>query len=186
MRHIPNILSAIRILMIPYFAYEMLSGNTTTAAAVLALSGFTDLLDGFLARRFNWISDIGKVLDPVADKLTQVTVCIVLLYVLRSFWVFFGIMLLKELVMIFLGGYLIKKGAKIDGARWFGKAATVCFYFFMTVIVLFPAMPEAIVVAMLGITTAFVVFAFARYIPLFFTLKSSTKNAEEYSSLRKD
>lgn len=179
MRHIPNILSALRILMIPFFVIEMLSGNTTFAAVILAVSGLTDLLDGYLARHFNWITDVGKVLDPVADKLTQVTVCVVLLYVLRSFWIFFIIMLLKELVMITLGGYLLKKGAKIDGARWFGKAATVCFYVFMTLIVLFPAMPTGIVVAMLVITTAFVVFAFARYIPLFFTLKSTTKGAED-------
>lgn len=173
MRHLPNLLSVMRILLIPFFVNAMLRGNTTTAAAILAASGLTDLLDGYLARKFNWISDLGKVLDPVADKLTQVTVCLILAYVLRQYIFFFGVMLLKEVAMIGLGGYLLKKGAHIDGAKWFGKAATVCFYITMTLIVLIPAMPEMIVFVMLGVTTAFVVFAFARYIPMFFTLKST-------------
>ncbi len=171
MRHVPNILSAIRILLIPVFVSLMLQGNTTHAALVLAGSGITDLLDGYLARRFHWISDLGKVLDPVADKLTQVTVCVVLAYALQKYLFFFAIMLLKEALMIALGGYLLKKGAKIDGARWFGKAATVCFYVTMTIIVLFPTLPAIITTILLVITTALVVFAFGMYIPLFFTLK---------------
>ncbi|MEG0306191.1 MAG: CDP-alcohol phosphatidyltransferase family protein, partial [Oscillospiraceae bacterium] len=78
-----------RILLIPVFVWQLLIGNTTAAAVILAGSGITDLLDGYLARHYNWISDLGKVLDPVADKLTQVTVCVVLAYLLSDYMIFF-------------------------------------------------------------------------------------------------
>ncbi|MDR2932121.1 MAG: CDP-alcohol phosphatidyltransferase family protein, partial [Oscillospiraceae bacterium] len=89
MRHIPNILSFFRIVLIPFFVWQMLAGHTFNAAIILGISGLTDLLDGFLARRFGWISQLGKVLDPAADKLTQVTVCVVLAIVYRKYWYFF-------------------------------------------------------------------------------------------------
>ncbi|MEG0485473.1 MAG: CDP-alcohol phosphatidyltransferase family protein [Oscillospiraceae bacterium] len=174
MRHVPNILSCLRILLIPVFVWQLLIGNTTAAAVILAGSGITDLLDGYLARHYNWISDLGKVLDPVADKLTQVTVCVVLAYLLSDYMIFFIIMFLKEVLMMALGGYLLKKGAHIDGARWFGKAATVCFYVSMTILVLFPMLPKIIAIVLLCGTTALVLFAFSMYIPMFFKLKRGT------------
>ena len=167
MRHIPNILSFIRILLIPFFVWQMLDGNNLTAALILALSGVTDLLDGFLARRYNWISQLGKVLDPIADKLTQLTVCIVFIIILRRYWVFFAILLAKDFVMLVLGGYLIKKGVKMDGAKWFGKVATLVFYSVMTLILLIPTMPAWLITSLLCLATVCVIYAGLMYIPDF-------------------
>ena len=80
MKHIPNILSSLRIVMIPFFVWQMLTGNMLSAGLILLASGITDTLDGQLARHFGWISDLGKILDPFADKLTQtaVSVCFII------------------------------------------------------------------------------------------------------------
>lgn len=71
MKHIPNILSTFRIVMIPFYLIAIFNEDKLGAGLILIVSGITDLLDGFLARQFNWMSEIGKLLDPLADKLTQ-------------------------------------------------------------------------------------------------------------------
>lgn len=167
MKHTPNILSAFRIVLIPFFAWQMMSGNTLNAAVILGVSGLTDMLDGLLARRFGWISQLGKVLDPVADKLTQVTVCIVLAVRLRKYWPFFLILLVKEVVLLTLGGYLMKKGVRLDGARWFGKVATVLFYVTMVSIMLFPSMPVTLINILLTLTVFCALAAAVLYLPEF-------------------
>ena len=167
MNHIPNALSFFRIALIPFFVGAMLKGNTSYAAILLAISGITDLLDGFLARKFEWVTQMGKVLDPVADKLTQVTVCVVLAIQLSQYWSFFAVLMLKDLVMMILGGYLLKKGMKMDGARWFGKVVTALFYVCMFFIVICPDLPEQMVMAMLSVVTGCALAAALMYVPEF-------------------
>lgn len=165
MKHIPNILSVSRILMLPFFVALMLGNRPLAAAVVLVVSGLTDLLDGMLARRFGWISELGKVLDPAADKLTQITVCVVLVVKLRRYWPVFAILLLKEAVMLALGGYLFSRGVHIEGAKWFGKVATFTFYGVMAAILFFPAMPEGARLALLILVALLSVIAGLLYIP---------------------
>ena len=167
MKHIPNILSSLRIAMIPLFVWQMAVGNVLSAAVILALSGLTDLLDGFLARHFGWVSQLGKVLDPVADKLTQVTVCITLLVKMRTLWPFFLVLLIKDAVMLVLGGYLVGKGVKLDGAQWFGKLATVLFYVTMTALLIAPGMPALLAFLLLMATVIAALTAALMYIPQF-------------------
>ena len=143
--HIPNLLSNFRIVLIPFFIYEMLKGNTMNGAIVLIASGITDMLDGYLARRFNWISDIGKALDPMADKLTTIAVCFCLMVRYSRLWFFFAIMLIKDTVMLVLGIRLHTSGVKIMGARWYGKVATIVFYVVMVLLILFPGLPQNVV-----------------------------------------
>lgn len=175
MKHIPNILSFFRIVLIPFFVWQMLKDNTWNAAVILGISGLTDLLDGFLARRYNWISQLGKVLDPVADKLTQVTVCVVLAYKLARFWPFFAVLLFKDLIMLILGGYLVKKGVRLDGARWFGKVVTVLFYVSMVAIVFIPDMPGWLITTLLSVTTGCAIIAALLYIPEFIKYRNKAK-----------
>lgn len=175
MKHIPNILSFTRILMIPFFVVLILRDNLFAAAIVLVLSGLTDLLDGLLARSFGWISDLGKVLDPAADKLTQIAVCVVLVIKLRQYWPIFVIMLAKEAVMLMLGGYLFKKGVHIEGARWFGKVATFTFYGVTAAILFFPAIPEPVKLTMLIVAAVLSVFAGLSYIPQYIRYKHGLK-----------
>lgn len=167
MRHIPNIISVIRILLIPFFVWQMWIGNTLNAAVILGISGLTDTFDGMLARKFGWVSQLGKVLDPAADKLTQVIVCIMLIVKLRQYWYFFAILLFKELVMLILGGYLMKKGVKLEGARWFGKVVTVLFYVSMVLILFWPGMPEPLLWALLTATVLAAIMAGLLYMPQF-------------------
>ncbi|HOA34462.1 MAG TPA: CDP-alcohol phosphatidyltransferase family protein, partial [Clostridiales bacterium] len=75
---VPNILTMIRIILVPIFAVLFLKGSYIPALVVLLLSGLTDFFDGKIARRFNQISELGKILDPIADKFTQITIAVLL------------------------------------------------------------------------------------------------------------
>lgn len=165
MRHIPNILSGLRIVLIPFFVWQMLVGNTLAAGLILLASGLTDTLDGNLARHFGWISDLGKVLDPVADKLTQTAVSVCLMIQFPRLWFFFAILILKDLIMLILGGYLTRGGVKLEGARWFGKVSTVVFYTVMILLVLFPAIPSQLTIGLLILAVGCAVMAGLLYLP---------------------
>jgi len=136
---IPNLLSFIRILLIPVFAVLFYKGQLLWAVVVLALSGLSDLFDGKIARRFNQVSELGKLLDPVADKLTQATIAVMLFLTffnaenrtLHLFaWVFL-LFIVKELVMLIGGALMLKLGMRPGAAEIYGKAATMVFYLVM-------------------------------------------------------
>lgn len=145
---IPNILSFIRILLIPLFAWLYLTAGTSgeyyLAAAVVVASGITDFLDGQIARRCNMITEFGKFLDPLADKLTQGTLflCIAINYPLM--WILLAIWLLKDGFMAVMGLVLLKtKQTKLDGARWYGKVCTAIIYVAVLALLFFPGVfPE--------------------------------------------
>lgn len=177
-KHIPNILSAFRIVLIPVFVWLMLTNRPLPAAGVLLLSGITDFLDGMLARKFGWITPLGKVLDPVADKLTMVTVCIIMAVKLYHYWVFFALILFKDLVMLILGGGLVRKGVKLEGARWFGKVVTFMFYAVMLIILFFPTLPEWVKLALLVLTTVCAWAAGVMYIPEYIAYRKSAKKQQ--------
>ena len=176
MKNIPNILSVTRIGLLPFFVWQMNLGNTVAAGIILLISGFTDTLDGYLARRFNWITDVGKVLDPVADKLTQATISITLLLRLRSYWPFFAILLIKDFIMMVLGGWLIKKKIRIEGSKWFGKLSTLVFYGAMILIVFFPGMQGWLVTLLITASVICALIAAALYIPEFIDYKKLVEN----------
>lgn len=125
---IPNLMGYFRILLIPVFL--VLYGRAETdqeyllAFAVLAVSYLTDFLDGKIARRFHMVTDWGKMLDPVADKLTQGALALALLSRYPSMLLFVILFLGKELYMGIMGVYLIKKGKSVHGAQWYGKLCT--------------------------------------------------------------
>lgn len=175
MRHIPNILSSFRIVLIPFFVWKLLAGDTLLAALILGVSGITDLLDGMLARKYGWVSQLGKVLDPVSDKLTQITVSVTMAWQLRQYWYLFAILLLKELAMLVLGGSLVKKGIKLEGAKMVGKIATTFFYVCMTAIVLFSQMPAGLTAGLLFAVTATSLVAAVLYIPQYLQYKNKLK-----------
>ncbi len=139
---IPNILSFFRLCLIPLIVWLYCGKEDFFwAGTVLILSGITDLVDGFLARRFGWISDLGKILDPMADKLTQAAmlICLVLRYPLILMP--FILMVVKELFMTVSGVMVIKKTGLVSGARWHGKAATVLLYGMMILHVFWSGIP---------------------------------------------
>ena len=140
---IPNLLSVIRILLIPVFAYLFYNDEKIIAVVILFLSGLTDMFDGQIARKFNQISALGKVLDPVADKLTQITIAVMLFIDFKTAenqiinvlaWVFL-VFLVKEGVMIVGGLIMLLLNIRPGAAEFWGKAATVVFYVGMVIII---------------------------------------------------
>ena len=140
---IPNLLSFIRILLIPVFAYLYYNDMKIEAVAVLAASGLSDMFDGKIARRFNQISALGKILDPVADKLTQISIAVMLFLDFKSAdnkminafgWVFL-VFLIKEAVMIIGGLVMLLMNIRPGAAEIYGKVATTVFYVGMTLII---------------------------------------------------
>ena len=142
---VPNLLSLIRIILIPIFAVLYYNGHVGWALLMLFLSGVSDFLDGKIARRFNQVSDLGKILDPVADKLTQITIAVMLFIefhncqssVMRAFsWVFLYF-LFKEAVMVIGGAVMLAVGLRPGAAEIYGKVATFVFYGVMLVVIAF-------------------------------------------------
>lgn len=139
--NIPNTLTVFRIIMIPFFCVFFVMGPQyyPYAGIVLVLSGLSDMFDGFLARKLHQETEIGKILDPVADKLTLGAVVISMWFVYHKNypWITLalGIMFVKELLMAIGGLVIVKKGRKLVKAKWWGKVATVVFYACMISIV---------------------------------------------------
>ncbi len=180
---IPNWLSYIRIALIPVFAVLFYNDHEVVALIVLVVSGSTDFFDGKLARKLNQVSDLGKLLDPVADKLTQITLAVVFYLEFRNStvelintfsWVFL-IFVIKELVMVVFGALMILVGLRPVAAEIVGKTATMVFYLVMIFIVMFGpevgvfshlwVIPEKLLLALVVISAFITVLAFISYLP---------------------
>lgn len=127
LKYIPNTLTIIRFLLIPIILYTVVSGNYLLALVLFTLSGITDVADGFIARKFNLISNFGKLMDPLADKLTQISMLTILvLNNMIPIWILI-IVVLKEIAMVCGASFLYGKDVVVY-SRWYGKLATVLFY----------------------------------------------------------
>jgi len=127
LKHVPNILTIIRFCLIPVIIVLLIQQNYILAFIVLTLSGITDILDGTIARKFNLITNFGKLMDPLADKATQVAILIVL--VVQSvipFWILL-VVIVKEFLMVSGASFLYGKEFVVS-SKWYGKLATVIFY----------------------------------------------------------
>ena len=141
---IPNLISLFRILLIPLIIW-LYCGKKQYAAtiAVVAISGVSDIIDGKIARKFNMVSDVGKVLDPVADKLTQATLVICLTARYPWMWALLAVFAAKECLMLLWGYLTLKSTDTINSAKWYGKLSTVVLYAAMMILILFADIPEA-------------------------------------------
>lgn len=171
---VPNAMSALRILIVPVFAALYLKGHVAAAVGVLLFSGLTDMLDGLIARRFNQITELGKMLDPFADKLTQGVVALCIAIRFPSIRPLLALFILKELLMLGCALVLLKKHKRPCAARWYGKAATVMFYVSVSVIVMLDGLgimgPDKLNIAafvMLGLTALMMAYAAVRYFQIF-------------------
>lgn len=127
LKHLPNILTIIRFILIPFISLFIFTGNFILAFIFFTVSGITDIADGFIARKFNFISNFGKLMDPLADKLTQIAVLssLVITHII-PIWILI-IVLLKEFFMVAGASFLYGKDVVVY-SRWYGKLATVLFY----------------------------------------------------------
>ena len=180
---IPNLLSFIRILLIPVFAVLFYRQEYGWAILTLVLSGLSDFFDGKIARKFNQISALGKMLDPVADKLTQVTLAVLLFLsfnkaqdaTLKAFsWVFL-VFIVKEIVMVLGGAVMLACGIRPGAAEIYGKVATFAFYAIMIFVIAFGpevgvfraafTLPNLLMMILVIISAILTLVAFASYIP---------------------
>lgn len=134
--NVPNALSVVRILLVPVFLVLYLNGLDWWAFGVLVASGLTDALDGFIARRFHQITDCGKLLDPISDKLTQVAVVVALATRFAEMLPLAILCLVKESCQAVGGAIMLKRRGEVRGSKWFGKVSTVVFYASMSAVVL--------------------------------------------------
>lgn len=136
---IPNWLCFLRIALIPVFSVLFVKEYYIAAFILMIIAALTDLIDGKIARKFNMVSNLGKILDPIADKLSQIAIVIILLI---KFWTSFPMLkyvlflfIFKELLMVCGGALLMAKGMRPVAAEMWGKVATTVFYIFMIVII---------------------------------------------------
>ena len=184
--NIPNILSIIRILLIPVFVVFYMKADSqhyhyyACAAGALVASGLSDLFDGVIARKFNQITELGKILDPIADKLTQLAVVISVAIKLNNEILSLALMgfVIKEVLMLAGGFIILRKKIAMQASKWYGKVATAVFYVVMAAIALFDSIPTEIALAMILVALAFMLFAFARYINDFIRIMRQNKKSD--------
>ena len=162
---IPNLLSCLRLLMIPLFMWLYLAKQKyAETAAVLLLSGLTDVVDGFIARKFDMVSDLGKALDPVADKLTEFCMLLCLLSRFPVLRTIAALMLVKELACGATSLAAIKKTGKVLSAEWHGKVCTVLLYLTIVLHVLWIAIPGKISASLAGVTLLMLLLSMVLYL----------------------
>ena len=168
---IPNILSMVRILLIPVIVYlYVFEKQYIAAGVVILLSGATDIIDGWIARTFHMISNLGKALDPIADKLTQVTVmgCLLTRYHLMA--IPLVLMVIKETCMTFTGAAVIHKTGIVPAAVWHGKIATAVLYAMMMLHVFWMDIPFLLSTITILLSAALILLSFILYMQKNLTL----------------
>lgn len=162
---IPNILSFCRILLIPVIVWlYCFSKKYSLAAFALLLSGLTDIVDGFIARRFHMVSDLGKALDPVADKLTQgvTLICVETRFPAMLFLAV--ILAVKEIFTGAMSLWVVKKTKVVKSADWHGKVVTCLLYFTMVLHILWTDIPRPVTVGLTGLCLVMMAVSFVLYL----------------------
>ena len=160
---IPNILSMFRLILIPIIMVLYFTEHYTASIVLIAISAATDVVDGRIARRFNMISDLGKILDPLADKLTEGMLLICLANRYKLMIVLFLMMALKETFMVLLGLKAIKQGTVIS-AQWYGKVYTVLVYATVLALLIFTGIPHNVGNIMICVCIGIAIFTLIMYI----------------------
>lgn len=126
-KHVPNILTVVRFLLIPIIVLLAFEDDYIATIIVLTISGLTDVLDGYIARKYNFITNFGKLMDPLADKMTQVALLGTLaIQKIIPVWIIV-VVIIKEFLMVSGASFLYGKELVVS-SKWYGKLTTVLFY----------------------------------------------------------
>ena len=189
LKNIPNILSVIRICLVFVFVAVFFNDQIYAALFIFLLAGATDVIDGYLARRNNWVSNLGKILDPFADKLMQCTVLICLAiknYIPLWFVIPF---IAKEVALLLLGAIVIKRRSVVVVSRWYGKLMVCLFYGTIVLSVVLKdilAQNPLWAIALFVPAIAFAIFSFASYVKQYSYLKNEEIQKGNILKNRKD
>ena len=174
---IPNLMGYFRILLIPVYLFLYIRAETTEeyymAGVVLLVSFLTDLFDGKIARRFDMVTEFGKILDPVADKLTQGAMAISFSYKYPAMGILLFVFLGKECLMAILGLYMMKKNYRMDGAQKHGKVCTAVLDLVMILVLILPGMSILIVNVLAGIAIIVMLSSLALYLKMYWKVWKS-------------
>lgn len=177
---IPNLLTFLRIVLITPFVVLFLNGNYFVAAIVVIVSGLTDCFDGLIARKFNQVTELGKVLDPIADKLTLIAIVICVAIYIPIVTPVMMVLLVKDTLMLIGGTNLIKMGITPPVAQWYGKVGTVLFYISVCTIVFLKAVLNyenaVLSIIMLTATAGVMIFSLIKYSMIYFALVKDYKS----------
>lgn len=176
---IPNLLSLFRLLLIPVYVTIYFNGNRLVAAGIFALSCLTDMLDGFIARRFNMISTVGKVLDPFADKATQLTMIICLLITYPGLLPLIIMFLIKEIFQLIAAFIALRKGKVLKGALLTGKISTTLLFTSLVAMVVFPQLDPTCITIISIVDSVALLIAMIDYARAFFTENAMRQNLED-------
>ncbi len=178
---IPNILCYLRIIMVPLFLHIYFTAQAPEdyylATLVVMVSGFTDFLDGQIARRCNMITDLGRFIDPVADKLMQLAMLVALTLKIKYMYILVIYLIIKEVVTS-LTGFIIMKTChrRLNGAKWYGKVCTAVLYLSMLILVAFPGITPVIQSVMLIVCAAALTLSFFMYMRLYIIMIRDNKS----------
>lgn len=165
---IPNMLSLFRLVLAVLFLgidqrYGGLAANRNVLTGILILSGISDFLDGKIARKFHMVSEVGKVLDPIADKVTQGVLLLCFFSEYKAARGVFVLFLVKECYMGVMGAKTVKKVQKNEGAKWYGKISTAVFYAIMVILIVFRNISEKTANLLILCCGCFMLLAFVMY-----------------------
>lgn len=182
---IPNLLSLLRLILIPVYITIYLNAREAIdyylAAGILAVSCLTDMIDGKIARHFNMITSLGKVLDPLADKLTQFTLilCLALKVENTLLWYLIGLFVLKEGFQLIAGSLRLRKGIMLKGALLSGKICTTILFVSLILMVMMPDMPLKTINLITIIDAVFLLIAFVHYVVAYYCMDSKFQTVED-------
>ena len=179
---IPNLLSLFRLFLIPVYMHIYLHASKPEdyylAGAILAVSCLTDLLDGQIARHYHMITTVGKVLDPLADKTTQLTLTVCLSLHYPVLYPVLALFLIKEIFQLFAAIIHLRQGKALDGALPAGKLCTAVLFLSLITLVLFPELKSGIVDIIAITDGIFLTVAFIQYNLAFFGKHAKVQNIE--------
>ena len=165
---IPNVLSLFRLALIPVYVVIYLSAveprEYYLAAAILAVSCLTDLIDGQIARRFNMMTTLGKFLDPVADKATQFTLIVCLAVRYPVLWYLTAFFVVKESFQLIAGAFKWRKGKILNRALLSGKICTTVLFTSLILMVMIPTLTQETVTIIAIVDGVFLLISFVHYI----------------------
>ena len=179
---IPNLLSLFRLVLIPVYVSIYLHAETREqyilAGCILAVSCLTDMIDGKIARKYNMITTLGKMLDPLADKLTQLTLTLCLSLKYPVLYPVLALLVVKELVQLALGVLFLRRGKMLPGALMAGKVCTTVLFVSLIALVLLPGMPGTAVNCIAVIDSVFLAISFISYLHAYFGKEVKVQDIE--------
>lgn len=180
---IPNMMSYFRILLVPVFCVVYVNAQSLRgyiwSIAIVALSAITDVFDGMVARKTGQVTDLGKILDPIADKAMQFAMlfCVVIRYKLVV--ILLIIYAAKELISLAFSGYLFAHDKNIGGAQWYGKLCTVILYGVMLAFIILPKIDHPADTILVCVSGAFMLLAFVMYMTAYIKLLIELKKEQK-------